>query len=309
MRPMRTPPGPWIAALVTALVACDATPFRVSDVDVSRPAASLPAGVAPAPVPTLRFSVAAVESPRDTYASYARLFDRLGKRLGVRIEFVQRRTYREVNDLLASGRLDAALVCTGGYLDLQARAPDAVELLAVPVASGVSTYESLVIVPATSPVRRIEDLEGKRFAFTDELSFSGRAYLLRHLRDLGRDPSRFFGSVTYTRSHDRSIAAAARGIVDGAAVHSLVFAHVAERDPRLAARVRVLHRSPPFGMMPIVASTRLPGELRERLRDALLELSEDPEAAAALAFVNLDGFARPTAELFDSAAAVVAAGR
>lgn len=303
-------PGPLVCAtaLATFAVACDATPFRAADIDVA-PNAQAPVA-SPAPeVRKLRFSVAAIESPRDTYATYARLFERLGNRLGVEIEFVQRRTYREVNDLLLSGRLDAALVCTGGYLDLRSRARDAIELLAVPVSSGASTYESVVIVPASSRAERVQDLEGKRFAFTDELSFSGRAYVVSHLRSLGRDPDHFFASVTYTRSHDRSITATARGIVDGAAVHSLVFAHMMERDPRLGARVRVLHRSPSFGMMPVVASTRLPPEERARLKRVLLDLARDPEGAAALAILGLEGFAQPTPALFDSAAAVVASHR
>ena len=298
-----------MVALAALAAACDATPFRAADIDVAPGAQPQPAAVAAPSVPVLRFSVAAVESPRDTFAAYSTLFERLGNRLGVRIEFVQRRTYREVNDLLASGRLDAALVCTGGYLDLKDRSPAAVEVLAVPVADGVSTFESLVIVPAASKAVSVSDLAGKRFAYTDELSFTGRAYVLHHLRALGHDPDRFFSGVTYTQSHDRSVAATARGLVDGAAVHSLIYAHMLARDPRLARRVRVLHRSPSFGMMPVVASTRLSPDQRERLRRVLLDLSRDPEAAAALATLGLEGFAVAAPGLFDSAAAVVAHAR
>lgn len=298
-----------LAALAALAAACDATPFRAADIDVAPGAQPQPAAAASPSVPVLRFSVAAVESPRDTFAAYSTLFERLGNRLGVRIEFVQRRTYREVNDLLASGRLDAALVCTGGYLDLKDRSPSAVEVLAVPVADGVSTFESLVIVPAASKAVSVSDLAGKRFAYTDELSFTGRAYVLHHLRALGHDPDRFFSGVTYTQSHDRSVAATARGLVDGAAVHSLIYAHMLARDPRLARRLRVLHRSPSFGMMPVVASTRLSPDERERLRRVLLDLSRDPEAAAALATLGLEGFAVAAPGLFDSAAAVVAHAR
>lgn len=295
-----------LAGLVVLLADCDSTPFPTVNVELT-PATRAEAPPVAAPVHTLRFSVAAIESPRDTYSAYSRLFGRLGNRLGKQVEFVQRRTYREVNDLLASGRLDAALVCTGGYLDLLSRAPGAVELLAVPIVGGASTYESLVIVPAGGPARRVLDLEGKRFAYTDELSFSGRAYVVRHLRDLGRDPARFFGGITYTQSHDRSVNAVARGLVDGAAVHSHVFAHLVARDPKLAERIRVVHRSPPFGMMPVVVSTRLPPEERARLRRVLLDLSRDPDGAAALETLHIDGFTEAPAGLFDSAAEVLAA--
>lgn len=299
--------------LGAALLACGEPRFR--EATVSLPGAD-PAGATP-PAPdrvtsaaaprALRVSVAAVESPRDTYPLYSTLFDRLGKRLGIEIEFVQRRTYREVNDLIAAGKLDAALLCTGGYLDLVRRAPESVEVLAAPLVDGLQTYESLVIVPAEGPARGVADLAGKRFAYTDELSFSGRLYVLRLLTDLGKNPARFFGSTIYTQSHDRSIAAVATGLVDGAAVHGGVFAHLLRRDPGLARHVRVIHRSSPFGAMPLVASSRLPADLRARLQDALLRLADDPEAAEAMAGLEIDAFARPAPRLYDSAARVVEA--
>src|ERR671930_1140993 len=87
-----------LAALAVAS-ACDATPFREKRVDVAAEPAPVPA--APTAARVLRFSVAAMESPRDTYSAYSRLFERMGEQLGVTVDFVQRRTYREVNDLLA----------------------------------------------------------------------------------------------------------------------------------------------------------------------------------------------------------------
>jgi phosphonate transport system substrate-binding protein len=82
-----------------------------------------------------------------------------------------------------------------------------------------------------------------------------------------------------------------------------------ERDPQLSRRVRVIHRSPPFGMMPIVASTRLPAAERDRLRRVLLDLARDPEGAAALEILRIDGFVSPEPGLFDSAALVADAAR
>lgn len=291
--------------LAVALLACDATRFREAEV-IPAPTGAAPAEASPPGLArALRFSVAAVESPRDTYAAYSQLFERMGERLGVPIEFVQRRTYREVNDLLAAGRLDAALVCTGGYLDLAARSPGAVELIAVPLLDGEPTYRSLVVVRADAPFTSLEELAGARFAFTDELSFSGRAYVLDWLRRNGHDPHRFFASTIYTQNHDRSVKAVAAGLVDGAAVHSAVFDHLVREDPSLTSRVRVVHRSPPFGAMPVVASTALPPEMRARLREVLLQLARDPEGAEALRVLAIDGFQVPSPDLYGSAQRVV----
>lgn len=258
---------------------------------------------------TLRVSVAAMLSPSDTYTSYSRLFERVGQRLGMSVELVQRRTYAEVNELLLNGRLDAALVCTGGYLELRSRAPSQIEVLAVPVRDGKSTYESLIIVPSSSAAHQLHDLAGRKFAFTDDLSFSGYSYAAKLLRDMGEDPRRFFGSTSFTHSHDRSIRAVAQRLVDGAAVDSLIYDDLVRRDPALATTTRIVHRSPPFGTMPVVASTRLSLETRERIRQVLLALDRDSDTAAALQIVHIDRFVIPPAGLYDAAAMVVEARR
>jgi len=237
-------PQLWPLLILSAAVGCEA-PYRTASVDTRNPDVRLESPPTPSRAPVLRFSVAAIESPRDTYSSYTRLFDRMGQLLGTRVEFEQRRTYREVNDLLISGQLEAALLCTGGYLDLQRRAPGAFEAVAVPVVSGEESYRSVIVVAAYGPVKDVAGLRGLRFAYTDELSFSGRLYALRVLRDLGADPEHFFGAVTFTGSHDRSIQAVATGLVDGAAVHGGVLAQMQEADASLQRRLRVIHQSPP----------------------------------------------------------------
>lgn len=298
-----------IAVGVVLLAGCDGASYRVVELDLDSKPTAAQSRESQRPRNTLRVSVAAMLSPRDTYTSYSRLFERVGQRLGMSIEFVQRRTYAEVNELLLDGGLDAALVCTGGYLELRERAPQQIEVLAVPVREGKSTYESLLIVPASSSATRLADLAGRRFAFTDELSFSGYSYAAKLLRDMGEDPRRFFGSTSFTRSHDRSVNAVAQQLVDGAAVDSLVYEDLVRREPALTTTTRVIHRSPSFGMMPVIASTRLAPETRARIRQVLLGLDRDPDTAPALQLVHIDRFVVPARGLYDSAAVVVEARR
>jgi phosphonate transport system substrate-binding protein len=290
-----------------ALLACDGSPYRGVDLDTQT--AAQPARALPASGKRLRVSVAAMLSPRDTYTSYSRLFERVGQRLGVEVELVQRRTYAEVNELLLTGRLDAALLCTGGYLELRAHAPSQFDVAAVPLRDGKATYESLIIVPASSGAKALGDLAGRKFAFTDELSFSGYAYAAKLLRDIGEEPRHFFGTVTFTRSHDRSVNAVAQHLMDGAAVDSLIYEDMVRRDPGLASATRIVHRSPPFGTMPVVVSTRLPPETRARIREVLLGLDRDPETAETLHVLHIDRFAIPPPGLYDAAALVVEARR
>ena len=123
-------------ALSLSAIGCTQVPYPEVAVDMTPPRAPPTVVRTASGKPPLRISVAAILSPQDTFSSYSRLFDLLGRRLGVPVQFVQRRTYSEVDDLLAAGKVDAALVCTGGYLDLLHRAPGAVAVLAVPVVGG-----------------------------------------------------------------------------------------------------------------------------------------------------------------------------
>jgi len=294
---------------VAALGGCKATPYREVEVDLTAATSAGPSELKVEETRPLRFSVAAMQSPQNTYAAYSRLFSRVGQLLGVEVELVQRRTYGEVNDLLLDGHLDAALLCTGGYLNLRRRIPEGAEVLAVPVIGGKTTYESLVIVPAESAATTLKDLQGKRFAFTDELSLSGRAYVVHLLREMHEDRGQFFGESLFTHSHDQSIEAVAGGLVDGAVVDSLVYEHFRAQSPDHMLKTRIIERSPPLGMMPIVAAPSLSPVLRNRLREILLALDRDPAAAAALRVTHIERFVVPEPGLYDSAAALVEAGK
>lgn len=291
--------------MLLGLLGCERSPFKEVEVNF-QPAPVEPAPIAPSgAAPRFRVSVAGMESPSGTYSGYSRLFGEVAHRMGFEADFVQRRTYAEVNELLMKGELDAALLCTGGYLELQRKAPRAVELIGVPIINDSDTYQSLIIVPAASPAQSLRQLAGGRFAFTDELSLTGRAWVVHELRTLGRTPETFFGATVYTRSHDRSVAAVARGVVGGAAVHSIVFQRLLEKDPELLKKVRIIQRSPEFGMTPVVVSQRLPPEARAKLREVLLGLATDPEGAALLGPLRIDRFEAVPKGLFDSASEVL----
>ena len=96
------------------------------------------------------------------------------------------------------------------------------ELLVAPEINGQTVYHSVLIVPATSPVQSIADLQNKVFAFTDPTSFSGRVYPTYLLSEIDTTPEHFFQYTFFTYSHDRAIEAVAAGVADGASVDSLV---------------------------------------------------------------------------------------
>lgn len=244
----------------------------------------------------LRFGLTAVVVRENLYS-----FNLLGKyltlRLGRPVEFVQRRTYADIMDLLGRGELEAAWIC--GYPYIKRRSPEFLDLLVAPVYAGAPLYRSLVIVPEDSPAERFEDLAGKVFAYSDPDSNSGYMVPRAALRDAGFDPDRFFRFSFFTYSHAETVMAVNERMADGGAVDSYVYEVMQRSASPAAARTRVIRRSKQFGFPPIVVRRDLPPEVHERLRDVLVGMSSDAEGVQLLERLSLDGFAVVSPALYD----------
>ena len=247
----------------------------------------------------LRVSVAAVISPRGTVDSYQPLLDYLGEQLERPVELVQRRTYTETNALLEAGAVDLAFVCTSAYI--LGHQTFGMRLLVAPQVNGATTYYSLLLVPAASPAQRILDLRGKVFAFTDPMSNSGRVYPTYLVQQLGTTPATFFARTFFTYNHDDAIQAVATGLADGAAVDSLVYDYALQRDPTLAGRVRIIDRSPAFGIPPVVVSPQIHPQLQARLSEILLNMSRDARGQRALRHLGVEAFIEINDSAYNSA--------
>jgi phosphonate transport system substrate-binding protein len=259
-------------------------------------------GPAPATVdsvrPDLRIAVAAMISPKSTRKYYEDLLRVVGARLGESVVFLQRRTYAEVNDLLRRKEVDLAFVCSGPYIT--GRREFGMELLAVPVVHGQKVYHSYILVGNDSSVERFGDLRGGRFAFTDPHSNTGCLVPRFMLARLGETPESFFEQTFFTGSHDNSIKAVAEGLADAGAVDSLIWEFLNAVDPTYTARTRIVEKSPPYGIPPVVVHPDLPAERKERLRKVFLQLHEDREASVLLGELRIERFGEGDDSMYDS---------
>ena len=253
---------------------------------------------------SLRFAVAAVLAPERTADAYRRLSGWLGERLDRPVRIVQRRTYGEINDLLEGGRVDMALICTGAYLLGVAGGLD-VEPLVVPLPPTGPAYYSLTVVRRDSGLRRFEDAAAGRMAFADPLSLSGHLYPLALALQRDLEPRAVLGHAMHTYSHENSIRAVADGIVDGAAVDSLVWDYEVRHDPDVVRNLRIVHRSPAFAIQPVVVPRSLDPEVREQLRAALLQLDETPEGRSILDGLSLVSFELAAPDLYEETLALI----
>ncbi len=255
-------------------------------------------GAATTAQPALKVAVGAMVSPKETFVYYRQLLDYLAGKLGRNIELVQRKTYGEISELIGKGQIDLAFICSGPYA--AGKDKYGFELLATPEVHGSHFYHSYLIVNKNSPFNGLDDLKGRVFAFTDPDSHTGKLVPTYWLAEMHQRPETFFRKVIYTYSHDNSILAVAKGLVDGAAVDGLVWEYYQRTNPALTSATRVVRKSEPYGIPPLVAASSVPSDLKKRVREIVLTMNEDPEGRKILANLLIDRFIVPREEWYDS---------
>jgi len=229
---------------------------------------------------TIRIAVGGMITPKEGYAYYREFLDYIGTELGRPVEYVDATSYREINSMLESRVIEAAIVCSGPYVD--GHKDFGLELLAAPKAYGGAVYYSYIIVPKSSPARGLDDLKGKSFAFTDPLSNTGKLVPEYLLARKGESSKTFFSKTVISGSHDKSILAVADKLVDGAAVDSLIWEYMNKIKPELTGKTRILFRSDPYAIPPFVVHPSLDPALKEKLRTILLNAHTKPKGKELL---------------------------
>ncbi len=139
-------------------------------------------------------------------------------------------------------------------------------------------------------IQNIEELRGKLFAFSDPLSNTGMLIPTYTLAKMGETPELFFKRYIFTYSHDNSIRSVAEKFVDGAAVDSLIWEYLNIKEPELTAQTKIIRESAFCAIPPVVVTSDISPELKERLRSAFLSMHNDPRGRKILKRVLIDRF-------------------
>ncbi|MHC4457151.1 MAG: substrate-binding domain-containing protein [Planctomycetota bacterium] len=246
-----------------------------------------------------RFAIASMISAEETWATYKKLIDYVASHIGDEASMVLRPSYSDVRILLEEKKVDIALVCTGTYITCSRAAT--IELIAVPEFKNDLKYRCLFVVNKNSTINDITDLQGRSFAFTDPESNTGCIVPSWIVRKQGKEPKVYFSKIIYTGSHDRSLHAVTKGLVDGAGVDSLVFYSFIETHPEMKEFLRIIWESEPFGAPPVVVPTGLPESMKEQLRVIFLSMSQDVQGREILDGIGIERFRIPQPDEYNSA--------
>ncbi len=246
----------------------------------------------------LRIAVAPVISPKETAQYYNDMMTYIGNKMGTPVEIEQRKTYREINNMIESRELDLAFLCAGPYVE--GKKKFGMELLVAPMLYGKALYQAYFIVHKNSGIESLEQLRGKSFAFTDPDSNTGRLVPTYLLAEMGEKPETFFKDVIFTYSHDNSIKAVAKRLVDGASVDGLIWDYFQDTNPEFVQTTRVIHKSPFYGIPPVVVHPGLPSDIKSSLRNLFLNMHLAPEGKEILEKIKVEKFIVPDDSSYDS---------
>jgi len=246
----------------------------------------------------VRIAVGGMTTPKEGFAYYREFLDFIGTELGRPVEYVDAPTYEEINNKLESREIEGAIVCSGPYVDGHSKF--GMELVAVPKAYGGTVYYSYIIVPKNSQARKLDDLRGKSFAFSDPLSNTGKLVPEYILARKGESSKTFFSKTVFSGSHDKSILAVADNLVDGAAVDSLIWEYLNRIKPEVTGKTRILLKSDPYPIPPFVVHPALDPELKDKLRTILLTAHTKPKGKELLDKMMIEQFVPITDSDYDS---------
>jgi phosphonate transport system substrate-binding protein len=245
-----------------------------------------------------KIAVASMISPKETFVYYDQMMKYVSSKYGRDIEMIQKKTYQEVNDLLEQRQIDLAFVCSGPYV--KGHEKFGMELLVAPKLYGKPFYQAYFIVHKDSPINDIQGLREKRFAFTDPNSNTGKLVPTYVLAKIDETPETFFKEITFTYSHDNSIKAVAKQIVEGASIDGLIWEYYNEKDPAFVEDTKIIFKSELYGIPPVVVHPTMPAPEKERLKNIFLKMHSDPEGMRILSELKIEQFILPEDSSYDS---------
>lgn len=240
----------------------------------------------------------------------AAIKDFLEKETGFTIKMIVPGSYDELVDNFNSPTPCFAMMSSQSYVLANQKYGAMVKLRTVRF--GHSVYYGMIITKASSGIKALNDLHGKTFAYTDELSTSGYLYPKKILERNKIKPSK----ETFVKKHDEVVRLVYEGKVDaGAAFYSPpsndgtlrdARARLKEKFPDVESKVVIVTKTDPIPNDPIVFSKNFDPDVARRLYTALVKLASDAKGKQTLLdLYGTEGFVKASDADYNSLRSVM----
>jgi phosphonate transport system substrate-binding protein len=237
----------------------------------------------------LVFGSVAMDIPAEMFKRLTPVTDYLSEAMGMSVTLRLSHNMPDAIRELSEGRSDLAYLTPVAYV--RARARGQVEPLVKTVTAGEDAFQLMIVVAEGSPIRRVEDLAGARFAFGDQAALLQRAVVVG-----AGLPLEALGEYRFLGHYDNVV----RGVTSGDFDAGILKDTTALRWE--GKGIRVLYASPKLPPYVIAVRSGLDPAVTGRLRKALLAArTDDPVSGPALRALDphYDGFAPVADEDYD----------
>jgi len=226
--------------------------------------AALPDGSKENPLRVLM--VPADTGSNDITLDYQPVFNGITKNYGIHFDVKAGNSYSAVVEGICNNQADIAWL--GASTFGEANDKCGVDLLAVDVKKGDSSYYSGIFTRKDKGIKSLNDLKGKSMAFGSTSSTSSFNFPVAMLIADGVDPVKDLNKVIIAGSHSASLAALAEGKVDAAAASYNSFGKAVKKGAIDPSKFMPLAKSQPIPNPPMAMNKGLTNDLKKKLRKA-----------------------------------------
>ena len=229
------------------------------------------------------FGLASMQEVETARKPLAQFVTWIGERAQVALSTKFLDSYENLAKKVRAGEIDVAWLPPVVYVLLE-RA-QLVDAMVSNHRAGQAAFHGVLLVRSDAPTHSLDGLRGSRVAWVDPLSASGYVIPRIQLAMLGVDPRKTFSEERFVGSHDAAVRAVACGDADVAATFARIdgAGNVTSgswsqlRDVRADVRVLWVFSAIPSDV--IAARRGYPVALRDRVTEALVASTVDPQAA------------------------------
>jgi len=229
----------------------------------------------------------------------------LSRRLGMKVEFTPVSDYPAAVEALVNKRVD--LVWFGGFTHVQAQIRSGGKIVPLAQREEDTQFQSVFIAKTDSGIKTLADLKGRQVSFGSQSSTSGHLMPRHFLLQAQINPDRDFRRVAYSGAHDATIASVVSGRVDAAALDITVWRKFVNENRVDTRAVNVFYTTPTFFNYNWSMHADSPADLRQRVKQALLDL--DPATPEGKEILQLNRATRYIPTVPENYKGLEAAGR
>lgn len=199
---------------------------------------------------------------------------------GLRFRVAIPTSYVAVVEAFGTNRADVAALNTFGYIMANEKYGAQARLTVVRYKE--KTYKAQIIAKADGPIKKLEDLNGKKFAFVDPASASGYLLPAKMFLDKKVTPR----ETMFAFKHDNVVSMVYTGQVDGGATFYSPPSNGQIQDarrlvkaqyPDVEQKVKILELTQDIPNDPIVFRKDLPEDVKKKVIDGILSYMNSPE--------------------------------